>query len=155
VLPILGITFILMLGETSLTDSICVAVIREYLTNPTPYLCLFIFIFHVYSCLGGLLTNALCDLGGISADLANDTLYIKGLFTEVLIEELIGARLTILDLTHHIIIGFLSTQVLNGWLHIVILTEDLSLLSLVLKGALFLDNVCLSDHELSLSAIRH
>ena len=73
--------------------------------------------------------------------------------SEILIEELVRARFTFLDLAYYLIIGVLGTQVLNWRLHIIFLTENLSLLSLLLEGALLINDVSLSNHKLSLSFI--
>jgi hypothetical protein len=72
--PVLGIILVLMLGETSLSYGICVAVIREYFADATSDLGILFFL--IMGCGVCFLTEGLCHIGGVPASFADHTLYI-------------------------------------------------------------------------------
>ena len=85
---------------------------------------------------------------------AYNILYIKSFLAEILIKDFVGARITLLDLADNIFISLLGTQKFNGWLNVILFAKQLSFLSLIFKRTLSLNNVGLSNHKLTLSAVR-
>jgi len=142
-----------MLGDASLRNGISIAIIRHYLANTAPYFLIFILIICINASSISFFTDCLSYFRCFPSCFADHAFYIKSLLTYKLIKDFVRAWFAFLNLSNHGVVCLLRTEELNRWLNIIFLSDYFSIFCLLLKGTFSLNDVSLSNHELTLSTI--